>query len=80
LTLLIPDSRIFNDRRDAGRRLATKLDRYRGTDCVVLGLPCGGVLVADEVAAGLAAPFDVVVVRKLRTPADVELGIGAVVR
>jgi putative phosphoribosyl transferase len=70
---------MFADRREAGLRLATKLGQYRGTDCVILGLPRGGVLVAEEVAACLAAPLDVVVVRKLRAPADIERGIGAVV-
>ncbi len=70
---------MFADRRDAGRQLAAKLGHYRGTDCVVVGVPRGGVVVADEVAAGLGAPLEALVVRKLRAPADAELGIGAVV-
>lgn len=69
---------MFADRRDAGQRLATKLVHYRGTDCIVLGVPRGGVVVADEVAAGLGAPLEALVVRKIRAPADAELGIGAV--
>ena len=70
---------MFEDRRDAGRRLARKLASYGGSDCVVVGLPRGGVVVADEVAAALGAPLDVVVVRKLRAPDDPELAIGALV-
>ena len=68
----------FRDRRDAGRQLAAALDRYRGADVVVLGLPRGGVLVGYEVALGLGAPLDVIVVRKLGLPAQPELAMGAV--
>jgi putative phosphoribosyl transferase len=68
---------MFEDRRHAGRRLGARLAQYRATDPVVVGLPRGGVVVADEVARALDAPLDVVVVRKLRAPHDCELGIGA---
>ncbi len=72
---------VFENRRDAGRQLAeaiTKCD-YRKQPLVVLGIPRGGVVVADEVAETLSAPLDVVIVRKLRAPYQPELGIGAVV-
>ncbi|MGY1623152.1 phosphoribosyltransferase family protein [Geodermatophilus sp. SYSU D00965] len=68
----------FPDRRDAGRRLARRLDALRGGDVVVLGLPRGGVPVAAEVARALGAPLDVVVVRKLGVPVQPELAMGAV--
>lgn len=68
---------MFEDRRHAGRRLGARLAQYRATDPIVIGLPRGGVVVADEVARSLEAPLDVVVVRKLRAPNDWELGIGA---
>ncbi|WP_223632452.1 phosphoribosyltransferase family protein [Corallococcus sp. EGB] len=60
----------FEDRVDAGRRLARRLlERgYTGKDTLVLGLPCGGVPVAYEVAAALGAPLDVCVVRKPGAP------------
>jgi putative phosphoribosyl transferase len=44
----------------------------------VLGLPRGGVPVAAEVARALAAPLDVLVVRKLGAPGREELAIGAI--
>jgi putative phosphoribosyl transferase len=44
---------------------------------VVLGLPRGGVPVAAEVALALGAPLDVIVVRKLGTPGQRELAMGA---
>jgi putative phosphoribosyl transferase len=68
----------FVDRRDAGRRLGTVLGHLRGPDVVVLGLPRGGVPVAFEVARALAAPVDVIVVRKLGVPFQPELAMGAI--
>ena len=68
----------FRDRIDAGRRLARRLEEFRGSDLVVLGLPRGGVPVAAEVARALAAPLDIVVVRKLGVPLCPELAMGAV--
>ena len=69
---------IFADRADAGRRLATLLAHLRGEPVAVLGLPRGGVPVALEVALALAAPLDVIVVRKLGVPAQPELAMGAI--
>lgn len=70
---------IFDNRLQAGRYLATKLNRYahRG-DVVVLGLPRGGVPVAYEIAVALHAPLDVFMVRKLGVPGHEELAMGAV--
>jgi predicted phosphoribosyltransferase len=70
---------IFHDRRHAGRDLAGRLERFEGRDdVVVLGLPRGGVPVAFEVARALAAPLDVIVVRKLGLPGHRELAMGAI--
>lgn len=69
----------FIDRLDAGRALAARLASYAGRDdLVVLGLPRGGVPVAAEVARALAAPLDVLLVRKLGAPGQPELAIGAI--
>jgi predicted phosphoribosyltransferase len=69
---------IFEDRRDAGHRLAEALAGLRGTDAVVLGIPRGGVIVAEVVASELSLPLDVVVPRKIGAPGNPELGLGAV--
>jgi len=71
---------LFRDRKDAGRRLAERLARYRGEDSVVLALPRGGVPVGYEVARALKAPLDVFIARKLGAPNQPELGIGAVAK
>lgn len=69
----------FADRRHAGVVLAEHLDMYAGRrDLVVLALPRGGVPVAYEVARALAAPLDVLVVRKLGAPGHPEFAMGAV--
>lgn len=68
----------FTNRDDAGNRLAVAVERFRGADVVVLGLPRGGVPVAARVAAALHAPLDVIVVRKLGMPGQPELAMGAV--
>lgn len=69
---------VFDDRKDAGRRLAERLSSYRGRDVIVLALPRGGVEVGYEVARSLDAPLDVIVARKIGAPGQPELGIGAV--
>jgi adenine/guanine phosphoribosyltransferase-like PRPP-binding protein len=60
---------VFQDRTDAGRKLARELEEYTGApDVVVLALPRGGVPVAYEVAQALDAPLDIFLVRKLGLP------------
>jgi putative phosphoribosyl transferase len=70
---------LFRDRRDAGRRLAAALAHYQKSTPVVLALPRGGVPVGFEVAKALAAPLDVLLVRKIGAPGHAELGLGAIV-
>jgi predicted phosphoribosyltransferase len=69
---------IFQDRSEAGHILASALRDYARRDVVVLALPRGGVPVAFEVARELGAPLDVFVVRKLGTPGQEELALGAI--
>lgn len=69
----------FQDRRDAGKKLAGELVRYAGrNDVLILALPRGGVPVAYEVALALDAPLDVFIVRKLGLPGREELAVGAI--
>jgi predicted phosphoribosyltransferase len=70
---------MFEDRQDAGRRLAKALRRYRNSDVVVLGLPRGGVPIALEIARMLKAPMSVILVRKIGLPQAPEVAMGAVV-
>lgn len=68
----------FQDRTDAGRKLAEALGRYKDQEPVILALPRGGVPVAAEVAAALKAPLDLIMVRKIGVPFEPELAMGAV--
>jgi putative phosphoribosyl transferase len=71
--------RAFPNRIEAGRVLAEKLGKYADRDdVIVLGLPRGGVPVANEVAKRLRAPLDVFIVRKLGVPGFEELAAGAI--
>ena len=45
---------------------------------VVVGLPRGGVPVAEEIALALGAPLEFLAVRKLGAPHNPEYGIGAI--
>ena len=69
---------LFNDRVEAGRKLAEALKGFEGKDVVVLGIPRGGVVVANEVAEALGAPLDVVITRKIEAPGEPEYALGAV--
>jgi predicted phosphoribosyltransferase len=75
--LLAVDGIVFEDRHDAGRRLAALLERFRDERPVVVGIARGGVPVAAEVARALDAPLDVAVVRKIGAPQNPEYAIGA---
>ncbi len=69
----------FENRSEAGRKLAAALSSYKDQRPVVLALPRGGVPVAAEVAAALDAPLDLILVRKIGVPWQPELAMGAVV-
>jgi putative phosphoribosyl transferase len=68
----------YADRHDAGRRLAVRLLHLIERKPAVLALPRGGVAVGFEIATALAAPLDVILVRKIGVPWQPELALGAV--
>lgn len=68
----------YLDRAEAGRQLASRLEKYRADEPLVLGLLRGGIAVAAEVAGALDAPLDGLVVRKVGVPGHSELAMGAV--
>ena len=69
---------IFQDRAEAGARLAEALQQYQGTDVVVYALPRGGVLLGTVVARRLHAPFDLLLARKVGHPGNPEYALCAV--
>lgn len=70
---------IFKDRTEAGRKVAERLDHYRGRgDVIVLALPRGGVVNGREIAERLGCPLDIIIIRKIGFPGQPELAAGAV--
>ncbi|RJR15055.1 phosphoribosyltransferase [Candidatus Microgenomates bacterium] len=69
---------MFQDRVDAGKKLALKLLSFQKENLLVLALPRGGVVVAYEIAQELGCPLNVLVVRKIGSPDNPEFGIGAI--
>src|SRR6478736_7985797 len=69
---------LFENRADAGRRLAVHLGQTRVDGMVVVGLARGGVPVAAEVARSLSLPLDALAVSKVGHPTQPEYGIGGV--
>ena len=69
---------MFEDRKDAGRKVAALLGAYAGApETVVLGIPRGGVVVAAEVARELRLPLDIVLAAKVGAPGNPEFAVGA---
>lgn len=69
---------MFQNRADAGEQLARLLEREGIEADIVLGIPRGGLPVAAPVAAVLDAPLDVIAAKKMGTPENEELALGAV--
>jgi putative phosphoribosyl transferase len=77
-SLYLKESQIlFQNRAEAGSRLAAGLNEYAGQNVVVLGIPNGGVPLAIQVASLLKAELDVIICRKLSLPVNQEGGLGA---
>lgn len=69
----------FEDRTDAGKKLALALKKYQNQDGVVYALPRGGVMLGVEVARALNMPLDLLIPRKIGHPLQPEYAICAVV-
>lgn len=70
---------LFRDRQEAGVQLAQELANLAGTPgLLVLAIPRGGVVVANQVARALKAPLDVIITRKIGAPFNEELALGAI--
>jgi predicted phosphoribosyltransferase len=69
---------VFKNREQAGKMLALRLKKYKGTECALLALPRGGVPVAAEIATVLKVPVQVLLVRKIGAPFEPEVALGAI--
>lgn len=69
---------LFEDRCQAGEKLAEKLSPYRGQHPLILAVPRGGVTVAKLIWDNLGGELDLIITRKIGAPYQPELAIGAV--
>lgn len=69
---------IFENRQDAGIRLAAGLAKYKEKQPIIVALPRGGVPVGFKIAKILHAPLEIVVARKIGAPRNPEFGIGGI--
>jgi putative phosphoribosyl transferase len=72
----------IKDRESAGNILGETLKEIVKTEdrnnTLVLGIPRGGLIIAEIIARKLACGLDLVIVKRLRSPHNEELAIGAV--
>lgn len=68
----------FQDRSDAGKKLAELLMEYKGKEAVVFALTRGGVPVGKELARALGCSLEALVIKKLGHPDNPEYAVGAV--
>jgi putative phosphoribosyl transferase len=70
---------MFIDRRHAGELLAKKLFERRCTADKIIGLVHGGVVISSEISRMLGIPHEGLIVKKIGSPGNPELAVGAVV-
>jgi putative phosphoribosyl transferase len=68
---------IFENRHEAGRKLADKISEFAGQNALVLAIPNGGVAVGLGVALAVGGDFDLIIARKLPLPLSPEGGFGS---
>lgn len=69
---------IFENRQEAGKRLATELTKLLDEQPIIIALPRGGIPIGFEIAEILHAPLEVLVARKIGAPYNPEFGIGSI--
>ncbi|HVC21196.1 MAG TPA: phosphoribosyltransferase family protein [Vicinamibacterales bacterium] len=69
---------LFENRAQAARQLAERLQAYADARPLILAIPRGAVPMAQILAERLHGDLDVVLVRKLGAPGNPELAIGSV--
>lgn len=70
---------MFTDRKEAGISLARHLVAHKNDkNAVVLAIPRGGIIPANEISKALNLPLEIVLVKKIGAPGNKEFAIGAV--
>ncbi|MBS7252203.1 MAG: hypothetical protein KIH08_16670, partial [Candidatus Freyarchaeota archaeon] len=69
---------LFEDRIDAGEKLASEIEKKIGRPSIILGIPRGGVVIGYVIAKKLGSELDVIIARKIGVPGNPELAVAAV--
>jgi predicted phosphoribosyltransferase len=69
---------MFENREEAGMKLAQKLENLITENTIILAIPRGGVNIGYEISKKYNVPLDVVIVKKIGHPRNPEYAIGAV--
>lgn len=69
---------IFKDREDAAHRLVKTLEKYKGKNPLVLGIPRGAMPMARIIADGLNGELSAILVHKIPAPINQEFAIGSI--
>lgn len=69
---------ILQNRKEAAILLSEKLEKYQGSDTIILAVPRGGVPIGYEIAKNLHLPLDIILSKKIGHPSNKEFAIGAV--
>lgn len=69
---------MFEDRTEAGKKLAEALVQYKNENPIILAIPRRGVEVGHQIAKHLQASLSIVIVQKLTISDDSELTFGAI--
>ena len=79
INVITDHEELLADRSQAAEMLTVQLTDYKECEnLIVLGIPRGGVILADKLARNLNAELDIVLTRKIKAPHNPELAIGAV--
>ncbi len=69
---------LFKNREEAAKLLVKKLKKYKDSDSIVVALPRGGVPLGSIIAKELNLPLDIFFVKKIPSPYNKEVAIGAI--
>ena len=67
----------YKNRRDAASKLIRLLNKYRGTDSIILSIPNGGIPIGKILSEELNLPIYFAQIKKIKHPDSNEINIGA---
>lgn len=69
---------VFLDRKDAGEKLSSVLEKFKNEEVIILAIPRGGLEIAYDTIKKFHFQWDLIIPRKIGAPQNKEVAIGAV--